>query len=256
MKPVRLTASQKEKPWGTRDLEPWFERPAANVGEVWFTAEPQLPILVKFLFTSGRLSVQLHPGGPNGKTEMWHVLRAREDAKIALGFREPVTRERLARAVQTGEVVDLLRWIPVAAGETYFIPPGTVHAIGAGIALCEVQQNHDVTLRLYDYGSGRELHVEQALALADLGCHPGACAPDSDLLASCEYFATESLRISGLYDYIPAADRFHLFIALEGRGEMAGMPFSAGEVWHIPAGADRFTIEPEETVRALCSWVP
>lgn len=251
MKPVRLTASQKEKPWGTRDLEPWFKRPAADIGEVWFTAEPRLPILVKFLFTSGRLSVQLHPGGPRGKTEMWHVLRAREGAKIALGFREPVTRERLAHAVRTGEVVDLLRWIPVAAGETYFIPPGTVHAIGAGIALCEIQQNCDVTLRLYDYGSGRELHVEQALALADLGCHPGACAPDSDLLASCEYFATESLRITAPLEYAPDADRFHLFIVLEGRGGIGGIPFTAGEVWQIPAGAERFTIHPAGEIRAL-----
>ena len=91
-----------------------------------------------------------------------------------MGFREPLTRERLWEATRTGEVEHLLHWVPVKAGETYFIPAHTVHAIGAGIVLCEIQQNSDVTYRLWDYGRPREIHVEKAVPISDLGPHPGA----------------------------------------------------------------------------------
>ena len=115
---------------------------------------------MKLLFTSERLSVQVHPDdgedGPRGKTEMWHILEAEPGAAIALGFREPITRERLREATRTGEIERLLNWMPVKAGETYFTPAHTVHAIGAGIVLCEIQQNSDVTYRLWDYGRPRE----------------------------------------------------------------------------------------------------
>src|ERR1035438_7886254 len=111
---------------------------------------------------------------PRGKTEMWHILEAAPGATIAMGFREPITRERLWEATRTGEVEHLLRWAPVEAGETYLIPAHTVHAIGAGIVLCEIQQNSDVTYRLWDYGRPREIHVEKAVPICDLGVHPGA----------------------------------------------------------------------------------
>ena len=105
---------------------------------------------------------------------MWHILEAEPGATIALGFREPITRERLREATRTGEIEQLLNWMPVKPGETYFIPAHTVHAIGAGIVLCEIQQNSDVTYRLWDYGRPREIHVEKAVPICDLGVHPGA----------------------------------------------------------------------------------
>ena len=161
--PRKLTTSLRELKWGC---------------ERWYTSEPPLPILVKHLIAAEKLSVQVHPDGECGvgKTEMWHILSASPGAQIALGFTQPVDAEALRAAAASGEIERLLRWIPVNTGETYFIPAGTVHAIGGGITLCEIQQNSDITYRLYDYGRPRELHLDRALEAADLSAwrHPGA----------------------------------------------------------------------------------
>lgn len=232
-RPTRLTPSPREKIWGSTRLEPWFPNTGAKIGEVWFLSDAPLPILVKLIFTSEKLSVQVHPGGPTGKTEMWHILRADPGARIALGFREPLTRERLRKASLSGEVEILLNWMEVAPGDTYFVPAGTVHAIGAGIALCEIQQNNDVTYRLYDYGRARELHVDQALGVSHLGPHPGKQVPDGNLLASCDYFRAETIALPAS---LPREKNFQLVIFLDSSGEIAGDKFKAGEVWLIPAG--------------------
>ena len=139
-----------------------------------------MPLLVKLLFTSDNLSVQVHPGdayarehhNSRGKTEMWHILRAEPEAKIALGLRERVTPERLREAAQSGEIMELLNWVPARPGDTFFVPAGTIHAIGGGLALCEMQQHSDITYRLYDYGRPRELHLEHG----DCGVAPGGRA--------------------------------------------------------------------------------
>src|SRR5438445_8667265 len=179
--PVRLEPSLREKVWGKTCLAPFFADREKPVGEAWYLAGEELPLLVKLIFTAERLSVQVHPAdgedGPRGKTEMWHILEAEPGATIALGFREPITRERLWEATRTGEVEHLLNWIPVKPGETYFTKAHTVHAIGAGIVLCEIQQNSDVTYRLWDYGRPRELHAEKAVPISDLGVHPGVSLP-------------------------------------------------------------------------------
>jgi mannose-6-phosphate isomerase len=248
--PARLQPVFYEKIWGTRDLEPWFPKSEKKIGEVWFTAEPPPPVLVKFLFTSDKLSVQVHPGGPRGKTEMWHILRAERGARIALGFREPVSRERLRDATRSGEIENLLRWIPVSVGETYFTPAGTVHAIGAGIALCEIQQYSDVTYRLYDYGRPRELHIEAAAEIAHLGPHPGR----SKLPVQCEYFVTELLEIAGPEAHVRTADG-DLLIILEGSGAIAGQQFHPGEVWSLPNGS--WPLQAAQSpIRALQVRVP
>src|SRR5204862_8315507 len=128
-----------------------------------------------------------------GKSEMGHILDAEPGATIALGFREPITRERLRESARTGEIETLLNWMPVKAGETYFTPAHTVHAIGAGIVLCEIQENSDVTYRLWDYGRPRPIHVEQAVPIADLGVHPGAAVPP----VRCRHFVTDVVDMSG-----------------------------------------------------------
>src|SRR5262249_60619603 len=139
---MRLTPCLREKVWGRTRLQPWFGDSPKPIGEAWFLGDSELPLLIKLLFTSDRLSVQVHPDdgedGPRGKTEMWHILEAEPGAVIAMGFREPITRERLLEATRTGEVEHLVNWIPVKAGETYYIPAHTVHAIGAGIVLFEI----------------------------------------------------------------------------------------------------------------------
>src|SRR5450432_1330623 len=114
-KPVRLTPSLREKVWGKTCLSPWFPDSVKPIGETWYLAEQALPLLVKMLFTAERLSVQVHPAdgedGPMGKTEMWHILEAEPGASIALGFREPLSREKLRESTRTGEIEELLRWI-------------------------------------------------------------------------------------------------------------------------------------------------
>jgi len=166
---------------GRTRLAPWYPDSATPIGEAWFLSDRELPLLVKLIFTSQRLSVQVHPddgeSGPRGKTEMWHILEAAPGASIAMGFREPLTRLRLWEATRTGEMEQLLHWAPVRAGETYLIPAHTVHAIGAGIVLCEIQQNSDVTYGCGITGGRARSTWSWRCRSAILACIPGRCAP-------------------------------------------------------------------------------
>lgn len=179
--PMRMV----EKPWGREVLPPPFVAPPRQrIGEVWFEPPPRLPgLLVKYIFTSENLSVQVHPSdaqteaaglGSQGKEECWLIIDAEPGARLGMGFRVPITAQAMRRAALDGSIEDLLDWVPVKAGDFFYIPAGTVHAIGAGISLVEVQQNSDVTYRLYDYGRPRELHLEAAVAVARGEVHPAA----------------------------------------------------------------------------------
>jgi mannose-6-phosphate isomerase len=257
--PVRLTTRFLEKVWGATDLLPWYPPSEAKIGEVWFEAD--LPLLVKFVFTSDRLSVQVHPNDDFaaanekslGKTEMWYVLRADPGARLAIGFRESISPERLRESALSGEILDLLNWMEVQAGDAFFIPAGTVHAIGGGLALCEVQQHSDVTYRLYDYGRPRELHLDKSIQVA----FTGASDPKSVMLPiDCEYFHTELARTSSSLLYKPEPDRFHVVIFVGGTGVIANQPFREGEAWLVPAACPPFSIEPATPVKFLRTWVP
>jgi mannose-6-phosphate isomerase len=218
------------KIWGSRDLEPWFPNPSEPIGEVWF---PAGELLIKFLFTTQNLSVQVHPKDDyaalheqsRGKTEMWYILRAAPDAKVALGFINPIGPDEFRKTAESGEIVDRLEWMPAYVGDTFFVPAGTVHAIGGGLALCEIQQNSDVTYRVFDYGRDRGLHLEKALEVSDFGRHPGA---NSDSLVECEHFIAEKVcmdsarQISGTY-----------VIILDGAGKIDGQTFQPGTVWSV-----------------------
>jgi len=241
MSPIRLTQTFQEKVWGSPHLSPWYENPPAEtkIGEVWLTQDPPLPLLFKFLFTTENLSVQVHPEderarqweNSRGKTEMWRILRAEPGASIALGFKEELSPERAAEAARTGEIEHLLRWIPVQPGEMYYVPAGTVHAIGAGLALCEVQQNSDVTYRLYDYGRPRELHLEKGFAVSDLGPYLGGAVTG----VQCEYFGVEEFTLRGHLNYSGGRSGRALLI-LNGEGVLNGQPLRGGEGWWIPGG--------------------
>jgi mannose-6-phosphate isomerase len=255
--PIRLTPSLREKVWGKTRLAPWFPDSEKPIGEAWFLTTRELPLLVKLLFTSERLSVQVHPDdgedGPRGKTEMWHILEAGPGATIALGFREPITRQRLLEATRTGEVEQLLNWIPVHAGETYFTPAHTVHAIGAGLVLCEIQQNSDVTYRLWDYGRPRELHVAQAVAIADLTVHPGAV--DSKLVRS-KHFVTELVELRAGAEQRPDAQQCQLWICIRGAGTIGTQAVKAGEVWLLPESGEQPVVRAAEAASFLRTYVP
>jgi mannose-6-phosphate isomerase len=173
----KLAPHYVEKPWGRTQLPPMFRQTAGKqVGEIWFTADDELPLLAKYLFTSEALSVQVHPsdaqareqGFARGKTECWYILDADPGAEIGLGFRRAVSPAEVRDAIGQGSVEELMAFHPVRAGDFIFVEPGSVHAIGEGICLLEFQQNSDLTFRLYDYGRPRELHVDQSLAVARL----------------------------------------------------------------------------------------
>jgi mannose-6-phosphate isomerase len=258
---TRLTPSLREKVWGKKQLMPWFPDSPAPIGEAWFLADRELPLLIKLLFTSERLSVQVHPedgeDGPRGKTEMWHILHAEPGASIALGFREPITREQLRESTKTGEIERLLNWVPVRAGETYFTPAHTVHAIGGGIVLCEIQQNSDVTYRLWDYGRPRELHVDQAVAISDLGVHPGASHPVAvgegrEELVRSEFFVTELVHGVRL---VPEPHSCQIWICLEGAAAIGGERVDPGQVWLLPDAGEQPLIEAE-SARFLRTYSP
>ncbi|WP_394729986.1 class I mannose-6-phosphate isomerase [Altererythrobacter sp. GH1-8] len=183
-----LATRAVEKVWGRAVLPEPFETavrktiaPAEPVGEVWFDSPAELDqILVKYLFTSDKLSVQVHPSdaqaqaGEAGKEECWLILDAEPEAKLAIGFEQELSADAIKAAALDGSIEQLLAWHPVSAGDFFYLPAGTVHAIGAGISLVEVQQSSETTFRLYDYGRPRELHLERAIAVAKGGPYASA----------------------------------------------------------------------------------
>lgn len=171
----QLETRMVDKVWGRDHLPaPFAAPPGERIGEIWFEPPLEMPqVLVKYLFTSEKLSVQVHPSDANalpgeaGKEECWLVLDAEPDARLAIGFERDVTAEEIAAASHDGSIEQLLTWHPARAGDLFYLPAGTVHAIGPGLALVEVQQNSDTTFRLYDYGRPRTLHLDRALAVAE-----------------------------------------------------------------------------------------
>ena len=171
----QLATKMVAKVWGRDALPAPFVAPAGErIGEIWFEPPPEVPqVLVKYLFTSEKLSVQVHPSdfnalpGEAGKEECWLVLAAEDDARLAIGFEREVTSAEIAAAAQDGTIESLLTWHPAKAGDLFYLPAGTVHAIGPGLALVEVQQTSDTTFRLYDYGRPRELHLTRGLEVAE-----------------------------------------------------------------------------------------
>lgn len=172
-----LGVREVEKPWGRENLPaPFAAPPGKRIGEIWFEPPAALrQLLVKYIFTSEALSVQVHPSdaqteaaglGRQGKEECWLIVSADPGARLGIGFERSLTAEAMRAAALDGSIENLLHWYPVKPGDFFYIPANTVHAIGAGIGLIEVQQNSDITYRLYDYGRPRELHLDQGMAVA------------------------------------------------------------------------------------------
>lgn len=171
------------KPWGSTDLLPWAAVPANGdaIGELWFeraeAAAPKSALLLKLLFTSEPLSIQVHPddsfarsiGLPNGKTEAWYILSTKPGAQVAIGLKHPLSALELRASIEDGSIAEKVQWREVRNSEVILVPAGTIHAIGAGIVLVEIQQQSDSTFRLFDYGRQRELHVDNAVAVARTG---------------------------------------------------------------------------------------
>ncbi|QDX26065.1 phosphoheptose isomerase [Sphingomonas suaedae] len=253
--PAQLLATHRvEKPWGRHRLWPGFDDPAPGgepVGEVWFQtpgdAAPDL--LIKYLFTSEKLSVQVHPdddaahlrGLPRGKDECWVILAAESDSTIALGPRESVDAETLRAAAIDGSIEGLLDWKPVRAGDVIYAPSGTVHAIGAGLTLIEVQQNSETTYRLYDYGRPRELHLDDGIAVADLepwtpAPTPGEVEAGRTILVEGPKFVLERWGGGDRAIRLPHGVTGWL-IPVRGAGEVDGVAWQAGECVTVTGSA-------------------
>jgi mannose-6-phosphate isomerase len=179
------------KPWGVRDLQPWSSLDGSSdaIGELWFERTGEhaqtSTLLLKLLFTSEPLSIQVHPddtfaramGMPNGKSEAWYILSAEPDAKVGVGLKHQVTLQELRASIQNGSITELIDWRPVAKGDVIYIPAGTIHSIGAGIVLAEIQQRSDATFRLFDFGRQRPLDQDNGIAVAHPWPLPARCDP-------------------------------------------------------------------------------
>ncbi|MFY7744134.1 MAG: class I mannose-6-phosphate isomerase [Erythrobacter sp.] len=243
----QLPTRMVDKVWGRDVLPAPFVAPAGErIGEIWFEPPPELPqVLVKYLFTSEKLSVQVHPSdaqalaGEAGKEECWLVLDAEPDARLAIGFTRDVTSDEIAAAAKDGTIEELLVWHPARAGDLFYLPAGTVHAIGPGLALVEVQQASDTTFRLYDYGRPRELHLERGLAVSKgepYGAEHHRRIEDGAVLVDGPYFRLD--RIVGAPDAATRAAFDGALLALPLAGSVtasdSGARAGAGECLYAP----------------------
>lgn len=218
-------------------------------------AFPAFPLMIKLIDARENLSVQVHPTdayamaneGSFGKTEMWYVVEAEEGAFIYLGFSRDVTREEYENAIQNECLTDLLSLHPVKAGECYAIPAGTVHAIGAGCLICEIQQNSNLTYRVYDYGrrdkegNTRPLHIEKALEVSDLGRYQPPTLPEG-VLGKSPYFHVEKHTVKGVITLATTQESFHALTCVCGSGTIEGQPFTAGDTFFVPATHGAYTL--------------
>ncbi|WP_230769436.1 class I mannose-6-phosphate isomerase [Sphingomonas sp. Leaf4] len=243
---TKLEMHRVEKPWGRHKLGFGFaDQPegADPVGEIWYkTPGDDTPdLLVKYLFTSEKLSVQVHPdddqaharGLPRGKDECWTLLAAEPDSTIALGTLEPMTAEQLKDAALDGSIEHKLDWKPVKPGDFFYAKSGTVHAIGAGITLIEIQQNSETTYRLYDYGRPRELHLDDGVAVSDARPFvapdaPGKIAADRTILVDGPKFVLERWSGGDRTVTVPAGTK-GWFVPVTGSGEADGVAWAAGD---------------------------
>ncbi|WP_347302178.1 class I mannose-6-phosphate isomerase [Croceibacterium sp. TMG7-5b_MA50] len=180
-----LPTKTVEKPWGMDTLPAPFTAPEGKrIGEIWFDPPAELPqLLVKYIFAGEKLSIQVHPSdtqtqamglGQQGKEECWLVIDADEGATLGIGFDHQLSDDELRAASEDGSIEQKMVWHQVKAGDFFYIPANTVHAIGGGVSIIEVQQNSDITYRLYDYGRPRELHLDDGVAVAQAGVHDPA----------------------------------------------------------------------------------
>ncbi|HBJ18209.1 MAG TPA: mannose-6-phosphate isomerase [Clostridiales bacterium] len=299
MPAYRLTPSLHTTPWGGDRLRTYGKDPAVpTLGESWelsfvpgaesrlddgrkisdaFGKEaygtraadmPFFPVLTKFIDAARDLSVQVHPSdayalaheGQYGKCEMWYILDAAKDAGIYLGLSEKTDAETLRHAALDGTAQHLLRFFPVKAGESYLIPPGTIHAIGAGVVLFEIQENSTLTYRLYDYGrpgtdgKPRELHLEKALAVATLDRYTKAENSSSDptLIGLTPYFETHVYKLNFTKrELFVDKTSFLSLTVTEGEGRIDGQISKKGDTFFLPANSGRVTAEGKMTLVAV-----
>jgi mannose-6-phosphate isomerase len=305
--PFLLIPRFDERPWGVRDLRPIYNNAVESpIGESWLTwndnviangplsgrtlgevaaqsgrdlvgeAAPyddQFPLLVKFLFTADKLSVQVHPddegarrvGQAFGKTECWYVLDAKPGAQVALGLKTGVSIEQFRDAIKSVQAEELLNWIDVLPGDMLYVAAGTVHTIGGGLLLVETQQSSDITYRLYDYGRPRELHIDEGLAAIKLQTHAGKVVRrdgiDPQFLVRSPFFQVEKVRLQGAMETQMTPQSPHIVVAVDGSGalEAPGMEpvsFARGEAVVVPACVPQYSVRPQWELEIMRMSLP
>ena len=239
----------------------------------------ELPILVKFIDAEKDLSIQVHPDDEyalanehqNGKTEMWYVIDAKEGASLIYGFQHKMTEEILRNAIATETMDRHLHKVKVRKGDVYFVPAGTVHGIGGGILLAEIQESSNVTYRVYDYnrvdknGKKRELHFDKAVQVMDMNPSPDVRQASRmvryypggsrEILCRCKYFEAERIQITKGFSFSVMDSSFQVLMCLDGYGQVETMDaerkpvrFRKGETMFLPAGIGRCLVIGDATL--------
>lgn len=225
------------------------------------------PVLIKFIDAKQNLSVQVHPSddyalkyeNSYGKTESWYIVEAEEGSGIYCGFKRDTNKEEFLQSLASGEVENLLNFIPVKKGDCYFIPSGTVHAIGAGCLILEIQQNSDLTYRVYDYnrrgadGKLRELHVDKAVKVINFNKYEPklfASGENPRVITECDYFRSRELVLNGGFTE-KNANSFTCVTVTDGSGEINGEKFIKGDSFFVCADTE-YTLKGTGKVILTC----
>jgi mannose-6-phosphate isomerase len=316
--PLLMQPAFDPRPWGGYDLSPIYpnQRFEEKIGEAWLTGDEcrvangplsgrtlaqlaneygrdlvgeaapdpgRFPLLLKFLFPHGKLSVQVHPddqqarrvGEPWGKTECWYVVHAKPGAEIALGLKPGVTAAQLEQAIQQKRAEGLLHWVKVYSGDMIYVAGGTVHTLGPGSVILETQQQSDTTYRLYDYGRPRELHLERGIAAVKEKVASGKVVRPAPVqirgarnrqapLVAAPYFVVDMFEVSEPLPMLHAENvrrSVQILVATEGCGviEAAGsepVTLARGDAVVIPACVGEFTVRPQWSIDFLRAYVP
>jgi mannose-6-phosphate isomerase len=271
---------------GEKLSEAWSEMPSGWTGTQIRSRDAAFPLLVKFIFAQEKLSVQVHPddayasiheqaAGGRGKTEMWYVIDAAPGAEVLVGLQPNVTPETFKRAIADALVEDSLQHILLRPGDAMFVPAGTVHTIGGGFILCEIQQSSDLTYRVYDYnrrdatGKSRALHLEKAFDVIRFGEQLGGKVVSAivslngvtkTFFMACRYFATERWQFAQPVSAQSSPEHFELWIIIQGAGSIRwskeSAQFAPAQVWLIPAALGSFEFAPESDATILRTYVP
>ena len=251
-------------------LESWLDKQGKSVLGTRAEAFPYFPLLIKLIDAKGNLSVQVHPDndyamrveGEYGKTEMWYIVECEPGASLLYGFKHKISREEFKKRIEENTLLEVCNRVPVHKGDVFFIDAGTLHAIGEGIVICEIQQNSNTTYRIYDYGrvgkdgKPRELHVGKAMdvtkletptrgnkALAHIDIIPGLRA---ELLAECEYFTVYHGSLDGVCQLQAGAESFQSLTVLEGDMKLScgqdQLDLSIGRTVFLPAGIGTYQL--------------
>ncbi|MBR5514588.1 MAG: class I mannose-6-phosphate isomerase [Clostridia bacterium] len=286
--PLKLTPYKKGVVWGGTTLKNKYGKDfdGNDLGETWelsvrekensvisngiykgmtlkeYLGNPaDYPLLVKFLDANDSLSVQVHPQ----KTEMWYIVEAQENAQLVYGLNKSYNRDLIKNAIESGTLEEHMNYINVKAGEVYFIPSGLTHAICKGIVIAEIQENSDITYRLYDYnrpqadGSLRELHVTESLDTIkniteeDIHRERYSLGKISEYnLANCKFFTVDKYDFTGEKSF--ENDKFRHILCLDGEGYINDEKIAKGDSFYIPEGLKEYTVKSESAISLIISY--